>query len=184
MKTQSVRIWFVIITALACVQTLPAQQTGYPPFGSFQVGNFDGVNLQDLNATFSLPVIASSGRGISFQLPIVFNSLVWTKYGSVWSPTGNWGWQTNLPQGSFAGGLKFYQQLKCYANPPGWVWGHKYTYGGYGYEDPAGTVHWFPISFVLDDCWGDSGTWSGYATDGSGYYGSVDGYNIFHVTGP
>lgn len=57
MKTQKMRIWFVIIAALACVQTLPAQQTGYPPFGSFQVGNFDGVNLQDLNVTFSPPGI-------------------------------------------------------------------------------------------------------------------------------
>jgi RHS repeat-associated protein len=182
MKTKKMRIWFVIIAAMAFVQTLPAQQTGYPPFGSFQVGNFDGVNLQDLNVTFSLPVIASSGRGINFQLPIVYNSLVWNKYSTVWSP--NFGWQTNLPQGQLVGGQYYYLQFKCYNPGPGWVWGHRYKYGGYAFVDPAGTVHSFPIAITTDDCWGDSGTYSGYASDASGYYGSVDANYVLHVTGP
>jgi RHS repeat-associated protein len=193
MKTQRVQILFVIITALACVQALSAQQTGYPPFGSFQVGNFDGTNLQDLNVTFSFPVITSAGRGINFQLPIVYNSLIWAKSGTIWaaSGSGNFGWQTNLPQGQFSGGLESTLKFKCYNPGPGWFWAYRSTYGGYAYTDPAGTIHGFPISFTIDEqCWGNSGTTAGYATDGSGYYGYVtlnsngNGQYVLNVTGP
>ncbi len=142
---------------------------GFPPFGSFQTGNFDGLNLQNLNVNFSIPVISSPGRGITFQLPTVYNSLVWSEYASVWTPA--WGWQENLPSGQTTGGLTVTEQFKCYANPPGWYWATRYKYGNFAYIDPVGTKHSFPISYTVDECWGDSGTTSGYATDNSGYYG-------------
>jgi hypothetical protein len=186
MKNRKLAILFVAMGALIATQSVFAQQVGYPPFGSFQVGNFDGANLQDLNVNFSIPVITSSGRGINFQLPIVYNSLVWNKYSTVWSPSANFGWQTNLPQGQFWGGLEVSYQFKCYNPGPGWFWATHSTYGGYAYIDPAGTVHSFPISFVIDTCWGFSGTQVGYAVDGSGYYGYItaNGSYVLNVIGP
>ena len=65
MKIRKALLLITAIASLACAPRLLAQSTGYPPFGSFQTGNFEGINLQDLNVNFSLPVITSSGRGIN-----------------------------------------------------------------------------------------------------------------------
>jgi hypothetical protein len=162
----------------------PARAQGFPPFGSFQTSNFDGLNLQNLNVNFSIPVISSSGRGLTFRLPIVYNSLIWSQYSSVWTPATGWGWQENLPSGQTTGGLISTQQFKCFNPGPDWFWATRSRYGNFAYIDPWGTRHSFPISYTADDCWGDSGTTSGYATDHSGYYGVTPDLTTLLVTNP
>lgn len=154
-----------------------AQQTGYPPFGSFQIGDFDGINLQDLNVNFSIPVVTSAGRGMNLRLPIVYDSLMWLNSGGAWTPVtdakGNatWGWKEDLPAGQVSYTTST-QQFKCFNPGPGWFWATKTIYSNYSYIDPAGTVHAFPNRVTDDqDCWGTiTGTLTGSAQDASGYY--------------
>jgi hypothetical protein len=183
-------IWLfaVVIIAFSAITPGYAQQTGYPPFGSLQTGAFDGINLQDLNVNFSIPVITSAGRQMTFRLPIVYDSLIWLK-GTGWTPVtdshGNptWGWKEDLP----AGQIKYTtstEMFKCYANPPGWYWATRTFYQNYTYTDPAGTVHNFPISTDDPDCWGTTtGQLTGSA-DASGYYMDSTNFTSPVVTNP
>lgn len=71
--------------------------TGAPKFGSFGGGPFDSVNLGNLNAHFSIPVLNKSGRGVAFSYDLAYDSSVWTPAvvsgSTVWQPAPNWGWQ-------------------------------------------------------------------------------------------
>ena len=168
--------FLAILTISACsfAQNPP---TGYPPYGSFDRGNFDAVNLQDLNFMFSIPIVTSLGRGINFHFNIVYNSVNWVNSGGAWSPNPatTFGWIQNLPMGQTT-----YQYLNgrtiC-----GRIDGLPYytyttTYDNYKYEDPFGTVHTFSSvdwQEVDNTCTGNdtiSGTFTGHADDGSGYY--------------
>jgi hypothetical protein len=51
--------------------------TGFPPYGSFDRGRFDTVNLQNLNYNFAIPIVTSPARGIDFQFSVFYNSLNW-----------------------------------------------------------------------------------------------------------
>jgi RHS repeat-associated protein len=165
-----------IVVILSSIIPGHAQQTGFPPFGSFQTGGFDGINLQDLNINFSIPVVTSPGRQLTFRLPIVNDSLIWLR-GSGWYPltdaNGNptWGWKLDFPSGQ----IKYTTvtvQFKCYNPGPGWFWATKTNYKDYSYTDFGGTMHWFPNSVWVDpDCWGTTtGTLTGNAYDPSGYF--------------
>jgi|SRR5579871_1902349 len=173
-----VRLTSIALFTLLSGSPLFAQQIGFPPFGSFQTGGLDGINLQNLNVNFSIPVVTSPGRGQTFQLPIVYNSLVWTRGGTAWIPavdsTGNptWGWKLNFPQGAAGYANTTTLQFKCYNPGPGWFWATKTHYTGFAYVDPGGTAHYFPNDVWVDDqCWyTTTGTLTGSASDASGYY--------------
>lgn len=171
-------LWLLAAVFTTFLATRPAysQRTGYPPFGSFQTGGFDGINLQDLNVNISIPIVTSAGRGQPFRLPIVYDSLIWLK-GSGWYPVvdanGNptWGWKLDLP----TGGVKYTSttiQFKCYNPGPGWFWATKTHYTMYTYMDPGGTTHSFLNDVWVDDqCWNTTtGTFTSSATDASGYF--------------
>ncbi len=99
--------------ALFCAYSVRAQgpATGFPPFGSSDTTQFDGINLQNLNVNFGIPIVSSPGRNMNFALSLVNNSLLWTKNGTVWSPltdqSGNptWGWTKDIPGGPLHTGL-------------------------------------------------------------------------------
>jgi hypothetical protein len=57
---------------LSLFSTLAAAQTttGYPPYGSFEVGVFDGVNRGNLNTNFSIPVTHFKGRGLDVNVAL------------------------------------------------------------------------------------------------------------------
>lgn len=145
--------------------------TGYPPYGSFENGRFDGVNLQNLNVNFVLPVVASPGRGLSLRFSIVYDSLVWKIASGAWTPvtdaSGNpiWGWKKSFVAGSIS-----YRKWTGGCIDPDTHKTLSDTYwSGYVYKDPAGTAHAFSIS---EDSVGicTSNTAGSYATDASGYY--------------
>lgn len=151
--------------------------TGYPPYGSFAPGQFDTVNLFDLNYNFGIPLVSTPGRGMNFNLSAVYNSINWINLGGAWSVIGSYGWMLDAPTGQvgysyrtsrskcgFVDGLPEYTYITSYTN--------------YTYTDPLGTVHAFNVNwyYTEDDCTGNdqySGTYTGYATDGSGYYADV-----------
>src|SRR6266850_5900590 len=71
--------------------------TGTPPFGSFG-GGPDVINLANLNAHISIPVLQKPGRGTDFAYDIGYDSSVWVGVTSgsttSWLPVnGTWGWQ-------------------------------------------------------------------------------------------
>lgn len=169
----TIGIYFLLLLA---GPQLRAQQTGLPPFGSFQAGGLDTINLQNVNVNFSIPIVTSPGRGQTFSLPIVYDSLIWIKSSS-WIPVvdgnGNpsWGWKLNYPAGVVAYST-YTIQFKCFNPGPGWFWATKTHYGSYTYTDPAGTKHLFSNDIWVDDqCWNTTtGTLTSSSSDASGYY--------------
>jgi RHS repeat-associated protein len=149
----------------------PAQ--GAPMYGSFDGSNVARVNLQNLNATMVFPLAGSRGRGLSASFSISYNSSLWSK-ASAWSPVfdksgaASWGWNKN----HFMGWVDYQvAHAHCTGDPVGLNLGTT-TYSNFSYMAPNRTRHPFSISYhVPGDCGGTAGgTYTGYATDGSGYY--------------
>src|SRR5712692_9512375 len=95
------RLGLILLTILF-VGTASAQQParGFPPYGSFQAGQFDSLNVENLNVNFSIPIVTVPGRGLNFNYAVSYNSSIWRKtwngYSDSWdyitSGTGSWGW--------------------------------------------------------------------------------------------
>jgi hypothetical protein len=49
-----------------------APATGVPPFSSIGGGPFDALNLGNLNAHFSVPILHKAGRGIPFDYDLTY----------------------------------------------------------------------------------------------------------------
>lgn len=150
--------------------TLTTAQTGMPLWSSFETSAFDVVNRQNLNVNFSIPLVSSPSRAGSFNYALVYNSLIWTKNGTAWSPVSDananpiWGWRDNQPLGATTFS---HSNVFCDTQPPTsaphWF-NYKYTDGG-------GTVHSFPLNFysVATACQFNTGPTKAGAVDGSGY---------------
>src|SRR5712692_6365356 len=144
---------FVLLAVPALAQG-PA--TGFPPYGSFEAGRFDAVNLQNLNVNFSFPIVHTPGRGLDFNFAVVYDTLIWTKVNNAWVPVtdanGNptWGWKTKTPFGA----VKLDSNIdRCLYLDDYGVPQTEYTtrYDNYRYLDPAGTVHpFFGIRWYSD----------------------------------
>src|SRR5207249_4223420 len=69
--------------------------TGTPPFGSYS-GGPDIINLANLNAHLTIPILSKPGRGIPFSYNLAYDSSVWFPVGSSggqsWQPVLNFGW--------------------------------------------------------------------------------------------
>lgn len=140
--------------------------TGTPPFGSF-AGGPDVINLANLNAHITVPVLHKAGRGLPFTYDLSYDSSVWYPVGSSgsqsWQPVANFGWrgQTEVATG--------YVSYKGSRVPCGVVDG-KMTYGvgfsNWFYHDPFGASHAFPNAYT-DTC--GAATDTDTAADGSGY---------------
>jgi RHS repeat-associated protein len=146
--------------------------TGFPPYGSFEDAKFDGVNLQNLNVNFGVPIINSLGRGMNLGFGLSYDSSMWVNGGTAWYPvvdqSGNpiWGWESTSPTGSIR-----FQERTLHVKCNDGTWNYNHTYSNYLYYDRAGTWHSFPLNFTDQGCTGNiSGTQSGSALDGSGYF--------------
>ena len=87
-KTLTLIVLILVASILASAQQ---PDTGRPPFGSFQDGDFDSVNLQNLNINFQVPILSLPGRGIDFNYFLTYDSSIYKKVdlGSAvfaWSP--------------------------------------------------------------------------------------------------
>jgi RHS repeat-associated protein len=125
-------------------------QTGFPLYGSFQSGQSDSVNLQNLNTNFSIPLVSTPGRNGTFGISLVYNSLMWSPSIYGWMPgvpgaAPNGGWTTTNPIGSVTYGDTVTNGTcgRCYAG--GDCDGYKLIelLNNYAYVDPAGTPHGF-----------------------------------------
>ena len=67
----------VMIIALAVTSASAQVQTGTPPFGSFG-GGPDVINLANLNAHWTIPLLHKPGRGTNFDYDLTYDSSVWT----------------------------------------------------------------------------------------------------------
>jgi RHS repeat-associated protein len=155
--------------------TLP--NAGLPPFSSIDAGVADAVNRSNLNANFSIPIYSGTGRGQGLSLALSYNSSIWnqTVYNGnyVWSPVPganasvNWGWNTF----DFGGGVFYQQQTGIQCATGYWTT----NYNSFFYIERNGTTHSFPavsLTYTPSQCTGSgwSGTSSGVANDGGGYY--------------
>ncbi len=163
----------VCVFVLACRVSAQNPAQGAPMYGSFDGDNVVRVNLQNLNVTTIFPFAGSQGRGLSASFSISENSSIWSK-GSAWSPVfgsagaASWGWNKI----NFLGTLDYgVSHAHCTGDPVGLNLGMAY-YSNFAYIAPDRTRHPFSIAYhVPGDCGGTAGgTYTGYATDGSGYY--------------
>ena len=158
--------------------------TGTPPFGSFG-GGPDVINLSNLNARLSVPVLRKAGRGMSFDFNLTYDSSVWyplTSSGTTsWQDmtAATWGWTTSIPRiGRLVPESASYNLYLC----PGGL--SSYTiayYSNWTYFDGFGTPHPFAGTTEVDTgCGGDgfSTSINSTATDGSGYTVSITGATL------
>ena len=187
--TRTHRFLFVILIVSAAAFPTSAQvATGIPPFGSFG-GGPDVINLANLNAHLSIPVLSKSGRGTNFTYTLAYDSAVWHPVNSggntIWQGVSNFGWsaQTQVVTGYVAYTVVTYPT--CYFG--GQYNGIAYNYNSWWYYDTFGTVHYFPgvgttvVTPTGQYCSSSQSSSSGTAEDGSGWTISVTGSSVNSV---
>lgn len=151
--------------------------TGFPPYGSFENGEFDSVNRSNLNVHFAIPIASYPGRGMNFSFSLVNDSMVWYPNGS-WTPVAPpshprrgtisaccvlyGGWSA---LDAVAGSTGYIDEINSVPCPNGT--GNSYPSDNYSYADTSGTLHTFNVTTYYP-CANPGGT--GFATDNSGYY--------------
>jgi hypothetical protein len=167
-----------LLFLLCCLITFSEGQvaSGTPKFGSFGGGEFDTVNLGNLNVHFSVPVVSKAGRGMPFRYDLAYDNSVWyptTVSGHlVWQPVFNWGW---IAQSGIKTGYLSYakQTYNCdWPQPP---FPQYIIYRSFVYHDAWGMSHGFGglsgrLEYDPKNC--DQGTISTLTAttgDGSGY---------------
>ena len=121
---------------------------GTPPFASLG-GSPDVVNLGNLNANLTIPILNNPGRGLNMTYNLSYDSSIWypvTSNGTTtWNPANSYGWQGLTPAnvGSITYAMS-YSSGTCgqYNQGTYQVW----TFGSVVYTDQTGTVHNIPAS--------------------------------------
>jgi RHS repeat-associated protein len=172
MSRISVARFFLLWGLLLAMGSVARAQvrTGTPPFGSFG-GGPDVINLANLNAHITVPVLQKSGRGMPFFYNLVYDTSVWQPISSgstvTWQPAFNFGW---VAQTAITTGYVSYTELtqNCDDPPPEH---NQYSYfQNWVYHDPYGISHPFSGEMIYDptDCQiGTQGTLN--ASSGDGY---------------
>jgi YD repeat-containing protein len=165
--------------------------TGTPPFSSAAGGQFDTVNLGNLNVHFAIPVLHKAGRGIPFAYDLTYDSSIWTPVTSsgstYWQADSNFGWG-GTSQSAIGYTLITFRSSSCQVFRNGrWVPENYTIYTTKGYVDRFGVFH--PAVIVTssdpnEDCTADISSGSAATTDGSGYQVSIANYTIATVTSP
>jgi hypothetical protein len=87
----------VVICICGEQASLGQSSTGLPSFGSFQSGQIDTINENNLNVHLSIPLFHKAGRGFPLNFQMAFDSSDWTvvwnatKEDSQWQYTNGWG---------------------------------------------------------------------------------------------
>ncbi len=157
----------LIICSILFVGSVFAQEParGFPPYGSFQDGQFDSVNLENLNVSFSIPIVSVPGRGLNLSHALTYNSLIWYQL-----PNGygkSWYWADGMLTEPGPGNILYdFQEEMCNETEVA------YHYYNYRFEKPDGTVHNFGLDFydtpTFCNFW--TGPTAHFAEDGSGYF--------------
>ncbi|MGH9740233.1 MAG: hypothetical protein ACRD4X_16855, partial [Candidatus Acidiferrales bacterium] len=185
-----IAILFALLSLFAPLVHSQSVVTGTPPFGNFG-GGPDIIDLANLNAHLTIPVLQKAGRGIPFTYNITYDSSIWQPVGAsgsqVWEPTnsGAFGWSYSAMGNMVITGGEVLGYCYTWVGPPINQYYVTGEYGGtnYAYQDNLGTLHRF--SGYEESSGGTCG--SGYVndlgpvTDGSGYSPSVDSSGNFTV---
>lgn len=177
-------------TSLALAQTYEPS-TGFPPFESFDPGSFDTVNHGNLNLHFAIPVVSSPARGMDLTFAVAYDSSIWVKNYSDWSPVSafhgpagtaspTWGWKIN----DLFGDIRYKRITDpCILDD---ITEPSQQYYDFKYVEPDGTVHPFDITFHTFEttCGYGTGPTSGHATDGSGYFLDASSISTLYVISP
>lgn len=171
-KIAGKQVCIALLCSFALVASAWSQtsDTGFPPFGTFQNGTFDSVNLQNLNVVFGIPAVSHPGRGLDFQFVLAYNSRVFhLKSGSSPAWIFGDGWATDGPSGSIS------------SQRTGWPCFQMPSLTGttnFVFIDPSGTSHPFTVQKFPSNPCGANTVLTGYATDGSGYFIDISGPTI------
>lgn len=162
--------WLFIAIATLCVAHVSCAQvtTGTPPFGSFG-GGPDVINLGNLNAHITVPILHKAGRGTNFTYDLSYDSSVWYPVTSgsttTWTPALNFGWRA---QTEIATGYISFTTISTYQRvPPCYIT----QYTNFVYHDPFGIPHSF------------NGTASHQTNPGSGCTNQVNPLNTISHDG-
>lgn len=148
--------FLVALATLSILLSSPATaqiSIGTPKFGSFDGGQFDTVNLGNLNVHFAIPIVHKAGRGVPLAYDLTYDSSVWSPVTSgsttSWQPATKWGWST--PWVGAAGYIATQEtggQCTTLVDVNGqWVYevtGGWQNYTNWQYIDNNGVAHSFP----------------------------------------
>src|SRR5712691_6784278 len=88
----------LVVTVMTCGASFAQVTRGTPPFGSY-AGGPDAINLANLNAHFTVPVLNRAGRGLAFSFYLTYDTSIWypvTSGGTTsWNAVTNWGWDAS-----------------------------------------------------------------------------------------
>ena len=160
--------------------------TGAQPFGSFTPMSFETFNNGNLNMHFEIPIVAKSGRGMSFSYSLAYDSSVWSPTSSsgsgTWVPQGTWGWSA-ITQATLGYISYTFTPSSAVCGPPGTGTTYWAVAAGFVYHDTLGASHAFNGAAIYNSnahgggtagCGpADSESLSAVASDGSGYQLSV-----------
>lgn len=175
-------VMILLVAGTSSAQTVGTTAIGTPPFGSFG-GGPDVINLSNLNAHLTIPILHKAGRGKPFAYDLTYDSSIWystyVNGGQMWQPvatTTSPGWQGLIPEnGGYITYTMTYSAGNCGPGKPIQEW----SYGGFNYVDQYGIKHPFQISwnyYSQNNCGAPVGFVPSYplyqhqvASDGSGY---------------
>lgn len=136
----------VLILGYGIAQSTAQVATSTPLFGTFG-GGPDVINLGNLNAHLTIPIVSKAGRGQNFIYNLGYDTSVWSPVvvNSVptWQPAAGWGWQGLSPSGYvYIGYNETYTSGTCgqYGQNTWQSW----SYTNLVYSDQNGVVHRFP----------------------------------------
>lgn len=138
-------------TSVAC---FAQSMTGFPAFGSFQNGQIDSVNENNLNVHLQIPIFYKPGRGLPVNLQLTYDSSDWsvfwnaTTQKSQWQFTQGWGGSVLSTVGlisdpgtplqvcptskvylpTFTDPMGTVHGFQGYVYPPGKLWGYHHRY--------------------------------------------------------
>jgi hypothetical protein len=171
----------LILLGLTLVAPCVWSQTGFPTYGSFEIGSADAVNRQNLNSIISIPIVSNKARGLDLDFSVTNNSLIWENVSGTWTPfqlnqtgTPTWGWNTVSVPGSITYTVKE-TSGQCLVDGKEINW-YFFTYSNYVYWEPNGTAHSAYINYTTN-CTSGYGNKTGYSWDG--YY-----INATNLTAP
>jgi RHS repeat-associated protein len=152
--------------------------TGTPPLGSFS-GGPDVIDLANLNANLTVPILQKPGRGgMDFYYDLAYDTSIWypvtTNGVQSWQPVFNWGWSA---QTAVQTGFISYRRVSANCDSPPPI--PQYVkFSNFVYHDMWGVPHPFTSGLVLeyDPTGCDAGNTlsaTAVAYDNSGYTLSV-----------
>jgi len=147
---------------------------GTPSFGSFG-GGPDIIDLANLNAHISIPIVNKPGRGLNFTFNLGYDTSVWYVAGSTgslyWYPAYNNGWTGATPSVTGAVTSQVVTTIQSCTFAGKHVIGDEYTFSNYNYHDTHGTAHPFPGWYATQP-YNLCGSFSGFTAtspDGAGH---------------